>query len=96
MGSQLPAGTRRLFAHYDETVLDGSTSSLVLSKVLEYGDRRDLAWLMETVSERDLTDWLVARGCRHLSRRSRSFWRLLLLAECAEPFSAPEPELWPL
>ena len=92
----LPAGARRLFPHYAEEDLDPRRAgSLLISRLLEDGDAADLAWLLETYPEPDLAAWLARHGGRRLSRRSRSFWALVLGVEASPP--APEAEaLWPL
>jgi len=79
-GTALPAPTRRLFPEA------GSNDSLdleihapyVLGRLLEDGDRRDLAWLVRTYGRERLVAWLQERGSRQLSHRSRVFWHLVL------------------
>ena len=88
----LPAGTRRLFAAYDEADL---TPSLLTARLLEDGDAADLGWLFRTVSEPAVAAWLARFGGRQLSRRSRAFWAVVLGTEAAPPVPAADA-LWPL
>jgi hypothetical protein len=92
----LPAGARRLFAHYDEADLTPEDAgSLLISRLLEDGDAADLAWLLTAIPEPALAGWLSRHGGRLLSARSRAFWEVVL-GRTAEP-SRPQAEaLWPL
>jgi hypothetical protein len=92
----LPAGTRRLFAHWDEGDLTpGRASSLILARVLEDGDAADLAWLFSAFPEAEIAGWIARHGGRRLSRRSRAFWSAALGVNAGPP--RPESEaLWPL
>lgn len=96
MSQRLPKNTLRLFAHYeDPEQLPAVSPELVIAKLLEEGDASDLDWLTETYPESQLASWLDRHGDRLLSRRSCSFWRILL----DRPHSAgeePGDPLWPL
>ena len=92
----LPAATQRLFSGYGAADLSREGSaSLVIARLLEDGDATDLAWLLRTIPEPALADWLARHGGRQLSRRSRAFWEVVL----GRPAAQPPPEamaLWPL
>lgn len=90
----LPAGVRRLVYGYPPGALLDQPDFLI-GRLLEEGDREDLAWLAEHYGEERLREWLAARGGRQLSRRSRAFWRRVLAAEPA-PAPPVAEELWPL
>jgi hypothetical protein len=69
--------------------------SRLIGRLLEDGDRADLAWLGQQTSRGELADWFHAHGGRRLSRRSRAFWSAVL----AQPLPQPHPfaeALWPL
>jgi len=69
--------------------------SRLIGRLLEEGDRADLAWLGRQISRGELTDWFRAHAGRRLSRRSRAFWSAVL----AQPLPPPHPlaeALWPL
>ena len=63
----LPENTQRLFAHYEMAEHDLTPSSgLIITKILEEGDRGDLQWLSHTYGESHLTTWLTEHGDRLL------------------------------
>lgn len=69
--------------------------SLVLARLLEDGDRADLAWLARAVAPAEIAAWLARYGARRLSRRSRALWTAALgLPNPPAPPAAAE--LWPL
>jgi hypothetical protein len=86
-----PASARRLFAHYDEAVLGKIDRSFVVGRLLEEGERADLAWLLAQVGEQQLGAWATGPGTRQLSRRSRAFWSVVL---DLEPPVDEENPLW--
>jgi hypothetical protein len=94
--TQLPDRTRHLFADYPDP--DGLTElypEFVIGRILEEGDSADLEWLFRRFEESEIVGWLDKYGSRQLSRRSRSFWSLVL----EHPIDRPPPinvELWPL
>ena len=96
MASTLPERARRLFSTYDDCdrITPGNLS-LVLARMLEYGDSDDLAWLMRRVPEHELRQWLAAHGRQQLSRRSHAFWCHLLTPHL-KTSDLPENPLWPL
>lgn len=92
----LPARTRRLFAHYEEPEgFAHQAPAFIIGRILEEGDSADLEWLFEQFSDYDLRSWLIQRGSRQLTRRSRLFWQMVF--DCAIPDPPPLSEqLWPL
>lgn len=97
-----PPGTRRLFPHElddefrsVEDLLE-EHRALVVERLLEEGDRCDLAWLGRHLPEADLVTWLAERGPRRLSRRSLAFWHLILEGRPRVPEARPGDALWPL
>lgn len=74
----LPAHAQRLFAHLVDAAGLKPDSEVVLERLLEDGDRRDLRWLTSVNPEETLATWLSDRGDRQLSNRSRAFWSLVL------------------
>jgi hypothetical protein len=94
-----PEGTHRLFPHWEESGLDLDpdlrAAPFLISRLLEDGDAADLAWLVATLGEPALADWLERSGARQLSDRSRAFWAAVL----GRPAPSPDPvrsALWPL
>ena len=69
--------------------------SLVLARLLEAGDRADLAWLFAALPETEIAAWFRSRGGRKLSRRSAAYWQTVF--GVAAGATAPErADLWPL
>lgn len=92
----LPPASRRLFAHYAQDRLSvEETIQFVIGRLLEDGETGDLRWLAQTISEERLADWLRRRGGRQLTRRSRSFWQVVLGLTVAPP-AFDSAKLWPL
>lgn len=88
----VPAETLRLFDGYSTDVLRQPDSrSFMIGRLLEEGDSADLRWLSEAVGLEAIREWLVERGVRQLSRRSRAFWEMLF--DLAPP-ERPDPRLW--
>lgn len=87
---------KRLFTSYEEGDLTPDRGgALLIARLLEDGDSADLSWLAAQIPEPTLADWLGRHGGRQLSRRSRSFWEVVLGRE-AGPSVPGAKELWPL
>ena len=109
MAVPLPEAARRLFgdpaelgaAPRDAPVLDGAAPDpYVMARLLEDGDREDLAWLCRQFPASALAAWVERHGARRLSRRSLSFWAVTLdrpdLLPERQPALERRRELWPL
>jgi hypothetical protein len=91
----LPAATGR---HFPEGTPDPATPEgrgALLARLLEDGDRDDLAALAAAVGRDAMATWVARHARRRLSRRSRAFWTAVfeLEAPAAEPVAEA---LWPL
>jgi len=73
----------------------GRSRSLVLARLLEDGDRNDLAWLFSALPEAQIAAWLGEQGGRKLSRRSAAYWQAVLGVSAGAP-AAGRADLWPL
>src|ERR1700676_5435121 len=85
----------------DAPVLDApSPDPYVMARLLEDGDREDLAWLCRQLPASALAAWVERHGARRLSRRSLSFWAVTLdrpdLLRERQPALQRRRELWPL
>lgn len=89
-----PAHLRRHFPDGVGDLAEAATRSAVIARLLEDGDRRDLAWLAAAVGPEAIRAWIEAHAARRLSRRSRSFWTLAAGVPCGR--SALAEALWPL
>jgi hypothetical protein len=85
----------------DAPVLDAAAPDpYVMARLLEDGDREDLAWLCRQLPASALAAWVERHGARRLSRRSLSFWAVTLdrpdLLPERQPPLERRRELWPL
>lgn len=85
----------------DAPVLDAaSPDPYVMARLLEDGDREDLAWLCRQLPASALAAWVERHGARRLSRRSLSFWAVTLdrpdLLPERQPALERRRELWPV
>lgn len=99
MTGPIPATlSERLFpdvAREDLTLDPGGARSLLLARLLEDGDRNDLAWLVGALPESEIAAWFQSHGGRKLSRRSAAYWQAVLGVSAGAP--APgRADLWPL
>jgi hypothetical protein len=93
--SRPPARTRRLFP---DGLPDAGTPvgrDALITRLLEDGDRSDLAWLAGRCGREALATWVARHGARRLSRRSRALWRAVFALPAESPPAAAEA-LWPL
>ena len=90
-----PPGLARHLAGEPLEMTEPAARSRLIGRLLEEGDRADLAWLGRQVSRDEISNGFCAHGGRRLSRRSRAFWSAVL----AQPLPPPHPlaeALWPL
>jgi hypothetical protein len=90
-----PPGLARHFADGAVDLDSPAGRSAAIGRLLEDGDRADLAWLGRRVPRGEIAAWYRAHAGRRLSRRSRAFWGVVL----GEPQPAPPAlaeALWPL
>lgn len=93
--SELPAGVARHFAGQPIALDRAADRAHLIERLLEDGDRRDLAWLGATLPRREIERWFERHGGRRLSRRSRVFWAAAFDRSPPEPHPLAEA-LWPL
>lgn len=75
---RLPANLAGLFPEYDLAALNAGTDrDLVLSRVLEGGSERQVAWALKRYGTRAAADFVRSRGSV-LTPRARSFWEIYL------------------
>jgi hypothetical protein len=92
---ELPSAPRHFFALPPGISTDPASRGLVIARLLEDGDRSDLAWLAREIGREAIAAFVGEQGGRKLSARSRRFWARAL----AVPASPPDPlaeALWPL
>jgi hypothetical protein len=85
----------------DALVLDAAAPDpYVMTRLLEDGDREDLAWLCRQLPASALAAWVERHGARRLSRRSLAYWAVTLdrpdLLPERQPALERRRELWPV
>lgn len=74
--AQIPKNIQNLFWDIDiEKTNLRNHPAYAISRILELGDEKALAWLKETFSEEQIME--VIKSDRKLSRRSANFWSIV-------------------
>jgi hypothetical protein len=92
---ELPNPARHFFALPPAVSTDPASRVLVIARLLEDGDRSDLAWLARELGREAIATFVREHGGRKLSARSRRFWSRALALPVPPPHPLAEA-LWPL
>jgi hypothetical protein len=88
----LPAHLAPWFQEYDFAALDPARdATLIIERVLAYGTRADLRWLLARFGRPAVRAWLQELGHRRLPRRRYTLWCLLFDVP-EQPRASP---IWP-
>ena len=72
-----PKHSQTLFPEYDARKLNPYRDRrLIMGRVLDRGDRRELAWIFKRYPAPEIRNFLVTDGPRLLSPKSQNFWSL--------------------
>jgi hypothetical protein len=89
--AKIPASTAPFFQEYDFSVLDPARhSTLIIERILAFGNRAEVKWLIETMGKKDIRVWLVQSGRQRLPSRRYHLWCLVFNA----PWTSSEERLW--
>lgn len=89
----IPETTRPFFQEYDPEHLDPERDSdLVIERLLAYGNREEVRWLLAQYGPPRVQGWLSESGLRRLPRRRYRLWCVLL--DVAESPRKHAP-IWP-
>jgi len=91
----LPPSVGRHFADGPLDLGDARDRARAIERLLEDGDRADLAWLRAELAPGELAAWFARHGARRLTRRSRALWAAALAQPCP-PTPVAAAALWPL
>ncbi len=94
MNTAKPA-ERHLFGLPPGTADDPHSRTLVIARLLEEGNRNELAWLAAAMGREEIAAFVREHGGRKLSARSRRFWSRALRIQSSAPHPLAEG-LWPL
>jgi hypothetical protein len=100
MARQLPPYTYRYFWDIDPARLDvDEYSTYVLERLLEYGDRPSVSWMLEHFSRQEIVGAL--QTSHRLSPLSANFWALYFGLDkervpcLSKPYPREQDEIWP-
>jgi hypothetical protein len=89
----IPGSTLPFFQEYDFERLDPERDSdLVIERLLAYGNRDEVRWLLLQYGQARIQNWLFESGSRLLPRRRYRLWCVLL--NVIETKREPAP-IWP-
>jgi hypothetical protein len=89
---QIPDSAKPFFQEYDVDLLDiDQHAVLIIERILAYGNRDEVRWLLKTYGRDRVRDWVAQSGIVRLSRRRYHLWCFVFhLQEQKRPVSA-----WP-
>jgi len=86
---KLPVALHPLFWDCRPESIDSDAHApLVLERVLEYGSLHSVRWALDAYGPDRIRGFLCTRGARTLSRKTLSFWTMLLDLEGEPCFEA--------
>ena len=89
----IPETALSFFQEYDFERLDPERDrDLVIERLLAYGNREEVQWLLKHYGQGRVQHWLSEAGSRRLPRRRYRMWCVLL--DVAESLHDPAP-IWP-
>jgi len=92
----IPTSLRACFQEYDLEQLDlNHHRSLVIERVLAYGDRQELRWLFDRYGWPQITTWVQQRGSRRLPWRRYNLWCVILNLPPAQRLRRQGTQIWP-
>jgi hypothetical protein len=89
--AKIPSSIAPFFQEYDFSLIDpASHAPLIIERVLTYGNRGEVKWLIQTMGEKGIRDWLVQSGSQRLPWRRYHLWCLVFNVTC----TSSEKRLW--
>lgn len=89
---RIPISAYPFFQEYDPASLDANRhTALIIERILAYGNRAEVRWLIETYTRERVREWVAQSGQQRLSWRRYHLWCMV--------FGLPEPQkkgkIWP-
>lgn len=95
-GSPLPASLAPFFQEYRFASLDPDVhAELVIERVLAFGNREEVRWLLKRYGRDRVRTWLAGPGARRLPRRRYGLWAVLLEGAENSPARQSDAVAWP-
>lgn len=89
----IPETTRPFFQEYAFEQLDPDRNGdLVIERLLAYGNREEVRWLISYYGQARVRGWLAERGVRRLPKRRYRLWCIVLDATASVRETNP---IWP-
>ena len=89
--ASLPASTVPFFQEYDFSAIDPARQEvLIIERILAFGNRAEVRWLIATMGKKGIREWLVQSGRQRLPSRRYHLWCLIFDA----PYNNSEKRLW--
>jgi hypothetical protein len=92
----VPRSLAPCFQEYNFEIIDPDRhGDLVIERVLTYGDRQEVRWLLGRLGRSRVVDWVQRLGARRLPWRRYNLWCVVFgLGEARHP-RPPEERVWP-
>lgn len=72
---QIPATAKPFFQEYNLDLLNvDQHADLIIERILAYGNRAEVRWLLEIYGRDQVRDWIIQLGISRLSRRRYHLW----------------------
>jgi hypothetical protein len=89
---QVPASARPFFQEYDFDLLDENMHApLIIERILAYGNRAEVRWLLELYGREQVKNWVVESGMRKLPWRRYHLWCFVF----SLPIQKRPDRIWP-
>jgi hypothetical protein len=88
----IPASAAAFFQEYDFAHLDAHQhAALIIERILAYGNRDEVRWLLETYGREQVRGWIEEQGVKRLSWRRLHLWCFVFDI----PISEKPQRIWP-
>lgn len=88
----IPASTWPFFQEYNVARLDvHQHAALIIERILAYGNREEVRWLLKTYGRSAVAGWVEALGVNRLSKRRYHLWCFVFKV----PEKARISRIWP-
>ena len=89
---RIPVSAAPFFQEYDFTSLDvRQHAALIIERILAYGSRAEVQWLLATYGRKTVRDWVAHSGLQRLPLRRFHLWCLVFEL----PLTEKPQRIWP-
>ncbi|MFQ5436432.1 MAG: hypothetical protein ACE5FD_16330 [Anaerolineae bacterium] len=95
-GAGIPRSLAPFFQEYQLEQLDPDRhQDIIIERVLAYGNRSEVRWLIKTYSLNQVKAWIERTGARRLPWRRYNLWSVLFKLPAARRIRTQEQRIWP-